>query len=294
MLGAFFGEAKQLGEVRKSELKEFSPWLAEKRKLKAKSINTALSAGTVAIRWAHAEELIPSNPAAGLVKFSGAAARRGVLAEEEVRRLFAVPWNNERAQVGNELAMSTGMREGEILAGQVRDIGDDRFFVRHSWSDLDGLKDTKTGKERIVPLLPSVRAALLELARKNPHGASPASFIFWSTERPDKPMDFHFLLDGLKDALIAMSLTEEEKKTPAKVEQVAQYWRSRKTVFHSWRHYYAARMADRISSRKVMLATGHSNGAVFESYANHRTEEIFQEVAATATEAFGDLVPFHS
>ena len=135
------------------------------------------------------------------MKFSGAAARRGVLTEEEVRRLFEVQWNNERAQVGNELAMSTGLRAGEILVGQFRDIGDDRFFVRHSWSDLDGLKDTKTGKERSVPLLRSVRAALLDLARKNPHGVDPTSFIFWSTERADRPMDFHFLLDGLKDAL---------------------------------------------------------------------------------------------
>ena len=77
MLGAFFGKAKQLGELRKSDLKDFSLWLAEERKLKAKSINTALSAGTVALRWAHAEELIPSNPAAGLVKFSGTRREAG-------------------------------------------------------------------------------------------------------------------------------------------------------------------------------------------------------------------------
>jgi len=105
-------------------------------------------------------------------------------------------------------------------------------------------------------------------------------------------MDFHFLLDGLKDALVAMTLTEEQLEIPAKVAEARRLWMARKVVFHSWRHYFAARMADRISSRKVMLATGHSNGAVFESYADHRTEEIFQEVRATATDAFGGLIPF--
>jgi len=58
-------------------------------------------------------------------------------------------------------------------------------------------------------------------------------------------------------------------------------------VFHLWRHYYAARMEDRLESRKVMLATGHANGAVFESYADHATAEVFEEVRAAATEAFG-------
>jgi integrase len=288
----FFGKAKQLGELRKSDMKDFSLWLAEERKLKAKSINTALSAGTVALRWAHAEELIPSNPAAGLVKFSGTPAKRGVLTEDEVRQLFEAPWAEERARLGNMLAMTTGLRAGEILAIQVRDIEEDRLRVRHSWSGMDGLKSPKTGKERSVPLLVSLRGPLLELARRNPAGMGPATFVFWSTDRADRPMDFHFLLHGLKDALVAMLLTEEDREIPEKVEAARGRWKGRAIVFHSWRHYYAARMADRLESRKVMLATGHANGAVFESYADHATAEVFEEVRAAATEAFGQLVPF--
>jgi len=287
-----FFKDRRLSETRKSDLEAFSLWLVEERNLKAKSTNTALSAGTVAMRWAHAEELIPSNPAAALVKFSRAAAKRGVLTQQEVKRLFEVSWADKRSRLGNILAMCTGLRAGEVLAVQVRDIGDDRLYVRHSWSNLDGLKGTKTGNERSVPLLSSVREALLDLARQNPRGVGPTTFIFWSVERQDRPMDFHFLLDGLKDALIAMTLHEVERKIPAKVEEARRHWRATKIVFHSWRHYFAARMADRLESRKVMLATGHANGAVFESYADHRTEEVFQEVLMTATETFGGLIPF--
>ena len=64
--------------------------------------------------------------------------------------------------------MSTGLRAGEVLAVQVRDIEEDRVRVRHSWSDHDKLKGTKTGEERAVPLLPEVRTAMLDLARKKP------------------------------------------------------------------------------------------------------------------------------
>ena len=165
----FFKE-RRLAEIRKSDLEAFSLWLAEERKLKAKSINTALSAGTVAFRWAYAEKLVPANPAEGLVKFSGAPEKRGVLTEQEVKQLFNVRWTDERSRVGNILAMCTGLRAGEILAIQVRDVEQDRLHVRHSWSILDGLKSTKTGKDRSVPLIPIVRNSLLELARKNPHG----------------------------------------------------------------------------------------------------------------------------
>jgi len=48
---------------------------AESKNLKPKTINNVLAAGTVALRWAAENELIGSNPAAGLVTFSGTAGR---------------------------------------------------------------------------------------------------------------------------------------------------------------------------------------------------------------------------
>ena len=143
-----------------------------------------------------------------------------------------------------------------------------------------------------MPLLALLHGPLLELSRRNPAGVGPTSFIFWSEDRPDRPMDFHFLLDGLKDALVTMTLGEEERRISQKVEEARRWWKARSVVFHSWRHYYAARMADRLESRKVMLATGHTNGAVFESYADHARAEVFEEVRTAATEAFGKLIPF--
>jgi len=170
----------------------------------------------------------------------------------------------------------------------------DRVRVRHSWSYHDKLKGTKTGEERAVPLLPEVRTAMLELARKNPHGIGPTAFVFWSTDRSDRPMDAHPLLEEMKGALVRMRLSEEELEDPQKLREAADYWKSRRVVFHSWRHYYAARMADRLEARKVMSATGHRSDAIFQEYADHVSAEVFDQVKIASDEVFGKLLPFRA
>jgi integrase len=105
-------------------------------------------------------------------------------------------------------------------------------------------------------------------------------------------MDFHFLLDPLKDALLKLTLSEKDMKEPGKVQRTREYWKARAVVFHSWRHCFAARMADQVEARKAMLATGHRDKVVFNAYADHIKEETFGEVRSVATETFGRLLPF--
>lgn len=288
---SFFGD-KRLSEIRRADLKDFSMRLAESKKLKPKTINNILSVGTVALRWAKANDLIAANPAEGLVKFSGSTAKRGMLTEPEARRLFAVEWVDERGRLGNLLSMTTGLRAGEVLGLQIRDIGTDRLYVRHSWGNKDGLKSTKTGVERTVPLLETVRDVLLNLARKNPHDIGPTSFVFWSVTRADRPMDFHVLLDGLKDTLLLLLLSAEELDNTEKVERARVYWQQRAVVFHSWRHYFATHLANRVDMRAVQLATGHRSPSMAEHYAAHAQEQDFVEVSKGIEGAFASIIPF--
>ena len=282
-------KGKRLGEIRKSNLKDFSLWLAAK-KLAPKSINTILSARTVPLGWAFKNELIPSNPGEGLMKFSGPPAKRGILTDEEATGLFKVKWTDERSRVGNRLSMTTGLRAGEVLGLPLKNIGEDRLYIRQSWSDKDGLKTTKTNEERIVPIHPIIREELLKLGEMNPHGSGPDSFVFYSESMKERPMDFHFLRDCLRDALVLMTAgentTEEEKK------EAAQAWKVRKVTFHSWRHDFSTRMADQINPRKVKLATGHSSEEMFQHYANHAEEKDFLEVGRVSGETFGRILNF--
>jgi len=91
-----------------------------------------------------------------------------------------------------------------------------------------------------------------------------------------KPLDRSILLDGLHDALAGIGIDAA----------------ARGIVFHSWRHYYAARMADRMTADQVSRITGHKSRAVFEEYADHVTEENLEEVGRVGAEVFGNLLQF--
>jgi integrase len=159
-----------------------------------------------------------------------------------------------------------------VLAVRKSDIGEHTLTVRHSWSRIDKLKSTKNGEERKVPLLPQVREKLLELLSENPHKQD-NPFVFYG-KTADEPMKGLLLLNGLKTACEA-----------AKINYV-----QRNIVFHSHRHYYAARMVDRMSAEQVRRITGHKSKAVFEDYADHVINENLEQMRAASVDVFGNIL----
>ena len=182
---------RTLCSITRQDLKEFSLSLAEKRekpnnhkgqfseKLSASSINKILITATTALSWAFREGLVAVDSTSKLMRLSGTTEKRGVLTPLEVQALFATQWRDKRAQAASLLACTTGMRNGEVLALKLNDIGEKVINVRHSWSAYDGLKTPKNGEARRVPLLPEVREKLLELANDNLHGEE--GFIFYGS-----------------------------------------------------------------------------------------------------------------
>jgi integrase len=267
---AFQGRA--LNGITRQDLKGFSMSLAEGW-LAPASVNKIMAVGTTCLAWAFREGIIPVDPTVGLVNFSGAAKKRGVLTPMEAQALFALQWKDKRAYAASLLACTTGMRSGEVLAVKPEDIGERVLNIHHSWSDYDKLKAPKNGETRRVPLLPEVRGKLLELASENPHGTD--GFIFYGN-LADKPIDRSVLLDGLHGALAAIGIDGK----------------ARGIVFHSWRHYYAARMADRMTADQVSRVTGHKSRAVYDEYADHVTDENLEEVGRVGAEVFGNILRF--
>jgi integrase len=87
--------------------------------------------------------------------------------------VFSIFWKDRNAYIANALAMTTGLRLGEILALSKNDIGVISvsnkiipiLLIKHSWdiTGADGLKLTKNREERKTPLLPDIKKLLLEL-----------------------------------------------------------------------------------------------------------------------------------
>jgi integrase len=267
-------KGRTLASITRQDLKDFSMSLSNADKdLAASTINGIFVVGTTAITWAYREGMIAADPTVGLVRFSGKAEKRGILTPDEAAAVFSVQWKDRRAYVANLLACTTGLRAGEILALKREDIGERILDIKHSWSVMDGIKTPKNGEERRTPLLPGVRKRLLELADESPYGKD--GFIFFSAQA-DRPADSNIFLEGLREACEAAGIDAEE----------------RGIVFHSWRHYYAARMTDRMSADQISRITGHKTKAVFEHYADHITDQNLDEVGAVAAETFENILQF--
>jgi len=255
----FFGDEKFLEDVTTVDLKTFEKSLADNG-LSTGTLNHIMIAGKTAFKWAVANKKLADDPCLGLTRYGKETKERNILTEDEVKKLFEVNWADERARVGSLVAMTCGLRMGEALALRMCDVTENRLYVRHSWSVIDGLKTPKNGKCREVPLLPSVRNALMMLATTNPFGWDEERFIFNGTN-PDKPVVEHVLNDGFKEALETSGVSEQQRK-------------NRNIVFHSWRHYYAKVIADRVEQRQAQLALGHMTAAMTAFYADHKKNPI--------------------
>lgn len=267
-------KGKRLAEITRGDIKAFSISLASAEKaLSPSTRNRILVLGTTALKWAFLNEKIAEDVSVGVMTFTGEGRKRGVLTPAEVEKVFAAEWKDNRAMIGNLVAATTGLRAGEILALKAEDVGDALLFVRHSFSSTDGMKTPKNGEERRVPLIPGIKKELLGLASESPHGKG--GFLFFSIS-PDRPIQEGALLDGLHTVLEGLEID----------------WKTRNIGFHSWRHYYSSRMADRIDARRVQLATGHKSDSVFASYSEHALEADLEAVGKAAADAFGKIIPF--
>ena len=265
-------EGKRLPEITRTMLDDFATHLSDKN-LAPKTINNILSAGTTVIRWAYVNEIIKADPSQGLEKFSGSQEKRGILESEEVRTLFTEGvWKDERMRLANMVGWITGMRNGEVRALQVRDIGIDRINVIHNFSAFDGLKGTKNGHERGIPIPKEIRAELLKAAEGNPLGVTPESYIFFSMKNPTKPVDGSTVINHLSRALESIGISKEERL-------------ARFIDFHSWRHRYATLLSHKVGASTARV-TGHLDQRMMEHYANHADEEDFQKIAKATREIY--------
>jgi integrase len=282
--------AMRLGDVRRNDLKAFAVSLSMKG-LAPKTVNKILSFGTTVLRWASQNDLIPDDPTRGVYRFADIQVKkRGILSSGEVEALCMLPASEwcvkaqqgrysppvEREKAAFIIALTAGLRLGEVAALRACDIGVDRLYVRHSWSDVDRLKTPKNGDERLGILIPIVRRIILSLLENNPFPANGEQFVFWG-RYADRPVDPMRLSRGFNKALAAIGICDSER-------------RKRGLSFQSLRHGFAKEMADRVAIEQAMQATGHKSRAMLEHYADHHTQENYVAVMNASTDAFNKVL----
>ena len=143
---------------------------------------------TIPLKWAHLNGMTENNCYSGIILPKSTPKKKVILSLEQTIKLFNAEWDNDRVKLACIIACFTGMRQGEILALQICDIGEDRIYIRHSYSPYEGLKSPKNREEREFRIPPELRDMILNQASFNPWGTGSEVFIFFSPQSPDKPL----------------------------------------------------------------------------------------------------------
>jgi integrase len=265
-----------MGDITAADIDAFINSIGEKP-LSAARMNSVILAGTKPLRWAFSKGKIETDPTRGHLLFSGEWKERSVLSPTAATAAFRVPWKDNRAKLANMLAAVTGMRQGEILALRLQDLGPDCLYVRGAWGRQDGLKLPKNNKPRTVELpFPVLLQGLIQQAKQNPWGVSPDSFVFWTEYKECVPMQGQMFVNGLRAALVESGFSKSE---------------ARKYVFHGWRHFYTTYLMGKLEKKLLKSQTGHLTDAMLYHYGEHQTESDRKTIQAMAVKTFGGLIP---
>lgn len=251
---------------------EVEKWINELQEtaLSASSINHCLVTFKKMMNEAERLELVTRNPARHVMRIPEQRKPRTLLSITEARDLFdgfEKYWNGHLYHYTiNLVAASTGMRLGEILGLFADNVFDTHIHVCQAWSRKDGLKDTKTGDIRDVPLPAKTSAYLSRII-----GFSRGRFIF--SLEGEVPYSNKAVNQFFHQAL-------ENLGIPYATQQ------KRGLTFHAWRHWFNSALRSRhIPDSKLRLVLGHRTPAMTERYTSFRIED-YEDIHEVQKEIF--------
>ena len=279
--------AMSIAEVRRKHVRDFLSALARKRKLIAKkggqrgervesddylsrqTVKLVLSLLHRILEEAILDEVLETNPARGHrlprpVVDADAEEKWTFLTAAEIDQLFDCPNLSAKAHTVFEVAIFTGLRQGELWGLRWGDLTLDaerpEAVARHSYEG-----PTKAGKLRRFPLLPRAAQALRRL-REQSADTSPEALVF-----PSPRGGMH------GEGYDAGWSTYSRAKAGIR----------REVVFHSFRHTCASHLLQGTWGRAWSLAEvrdylGHSSVTVTERYAHLQPGRLHELASATS------------
>ena len=236
-LGSFFGKhnladinAPMIEQYKQKRISE--PTLRNKPRSPSR-VNKELAVLSKILTMACEADLITAKPKIRLFKVSSERIR--YLTDEEETRLLEALDNCNWLQSIVIFALHAGMRRGEIFNLQWFDVDFARLLIK--------VRNTKSGKDRSIPMNQTVKALLESLPKTN-------GYVFPSPKTGGKLTDLKRKFD--------------EARTKAEIVNLR---------FHDLRHTFATRMANAgVDIFTLAELLGHSDIRITKRYA-HGTEE---------------------
>lgn len=258
---SYFG-TKRVAKITESEINKWLVDLPPSAGVSRATANKMLGLLRIILTEAVKQNIIDKNPADKVKPLIEKANSRDAFTRKEAVALLNDPekWGNFLSYNASLVCAYTGLRAGEIRALRVCDIHDDRLVISHSWDEKYGLKSTKSGKTREVPIPKLVHDALKEIAPDNPEG-----FIF-SLTGGNSPMSGRVLANALYRKLREIGISEEERK-------------ERGLSFHSWRHFF-----------NTQLVAAGVTGEITRAVVGHEDEEMTDHYLHLSADDMGKIV----
>jgi len=225
----FFGDVAVM-RLHKGMAREFRQYRHKQKTIKDSTVNRALSVLRHILYWAVDELIIPANPLTRLKLAPERRDKRKVISLEEEGKLLVAASDYLRRVIVT--ALDTGMRRGELLGQDWRDVDLSRKVLAVTKSK------TVQGEGREIPLTHRVYQLLLEIRKDG--GA-----VFTYKDAP-----FSNIRKGWLGALKRASL--------------------RHIRFHDTRHTFNTRLMEAGVMQEVRMALmGHSSGSRVNSIYTH-------------------------
>lgn len=258
----FFTE-KKLSEIKSEHIEIFIRHLKADKHLTNTTVNHLLSILSIIFSWALKHNYITNNPMSGTMKLKSDTKEKGIFTDEEIEKLLLSPnalqavWNNDYSVwLLNLTAYKTGCRMGELQALQKKNVREGMLIIENSWDRIHGLKGTKTGKTRFLPIDQHLMQLIQGLMKK-----SFGDFVFGKDSgrrviRHDEIYKSFFL------AIENIGLSKEALQ-------------SRNITWHSYRHSFASKaIAKGIAPALVKAYTGHATNNMLDHYTHIGAEDL--------------------
>jgi integrase len=253
------------------------------------------------INWAQSRGLVDSAfNFKAIVLPKKTSRERGILSEEEIRKIVALPyasaWNEDKDKVQMSvrprprlkakeshkgppmldmrqkaailLALFAGLRRGEIrgLRWGDLDLETKQIDVLHNYVRFDGDKAPKKDSTGVLPLAPELEPVLKDLRTLSSKLKydKPKDFVLPGADR-DSPISDITIRRGWERALEAIGIDEEKRKL-------------RNLVLHGARHAYTTRLIDsgELTPAEVAKLTRHKDLTMLSRYGGHLQPETLE------------------
>jgi len=156
-----------VGEITRDDILQYRSRLIKKLG-QTRTVQKAMGVLKTILKEAYFREHIDRDPTVGIGKIKYETREAGIFSSEELRALFAeMPgvWKDSMGYCAFLLAATTGMRRGEILALQWKNIDFDHavITIEQAWKGRGEIGPPKWNSTRIVPVPEKLLSALAAL-----------------------------------------------------------------------------------------------------------------------------------